>query len=96
MDECEPFQMLISYRAIDCAEYDDATRRMPHLCPLVQAGDWRTGQELISGAAASEDIETLAISQRGRAMLDTLAASVEAWAGDAERRMAAAVLGGSF
>ena len=87
--------MLISYRAIDCAEYDEAARRTPHLCPLVQAGDRRTGQQLMRDAVADSEVcmEVLAASPGGRAMLDTLAASVEAWAGDAERRAPAAGLG---
>ena len=85
-------QMLISYRAITCTEYDEAARRTPHRCPLVQAGDWRTGQQLMLDAAADSvvGIAELAASPGGRAKLDTLAASVEAWAGDAERRAPAA------
>ena len=80
--------MLLSYRAITCAEYDEAARRTPHLCPLVQAGDMRTGQQLIRDAAADSEVAIveLAASPGGRAMLDALAASVEAWAGDMERR----------
>ena len=81
--------MLISYRAIDCAEYDEAARRKPHLCPLVHAGDWRSGHQLIRDVAADSEMgmEVLASSPGGRAKLEMLAASVEVWAGCAELRL---------
>ena len=74
------------FRAITPAEYDEAARRTPHLCPLLLAGDRRSGQRLLDDAAqgASGPMASLAASRAGRAMLDALAASVEEWAGEAE------------
>jgi hypothetical protein len=49
-------------RLISPADYDDATRRRPELCPLFYMGDRRSGQELLNGfdTDAAVSIATLA------------------------------------
>ena len=51
-------------------------------------GDRRSGLQLLRDAVADSmlGIEDLAGSAAGRAKLDTLAATVEEWAGEVERR----------
>ena len=85
--------MFISYRVISPEEYDWATEHKPHLCPLVFAGDRRTGLQLLRDAAAesAQSMESLACSPGGQAKLDTLAASVESWAEELEQRVVSAL-----
>ena len=81
-----PAQVSSVFRAITPAEYDEAARRTPHLCPLLLAGDRRSGQQLLDDGAegASGAMAALVAGRAGRAMLDTLAAAVEVWATEAE------------
>jgi hypothetical protein len=79
-------QLQISYRRICPEEYDEAVQRIPHQCPLLLAGDWRTGAQLLADAKAdaAHTIASLAAGRAGRAALDALTASVERWVVEAE------------
>ena len=74
-------QVRLYFRRICPEEYDEAVRRVPHQCPLLLAGDWRTGAQLLADAKAdaAQTIASLAAGRAGRAALDALAASVERW-----------------
>ncbi len=60
---------------------------MPNQCPLLLAGDWRTGVQLLADAPADSayTIAALAAGRAGRAALDALATSVERRAEEMER-----------
>ena len=81
--------MRILYRIIAPAEYDEALRRTPHLCPLALAGDLRPGRRLLDDAAADSagGMASLTGSVGGRAALSALAANIEAAAAAAEIRV---------
>ena len=67
-------------RAVSPALYDEVARHSPQLCPLVLAGDLRSGQELLKSARADslQTIESLVSSRKGRIMLSKLAEHIEA------------------
>ncbi len=67
-------------RAVSPDVYDEAARTSPERCPLVLAGDLRSGQELLKGARADsmQTIESLVASRKGRMMLNALAEHIEA------------------
>jgi hypothetical protein len=79
-------QIRFSSRRISPEEYDDAVQRVPHQCPLLLAGDWRTGAQLLADAPAdsAQTIAALTAGRAGRAALDALAASVERRAAEME------------
>ena len=78
-------------RVITPEEYDAAVHSTPHLCPLLLAGDWRTGRQLLADAPADseETMASLVASRRGARQLASLASAVEGWAAEAEGRLAA-------
>ena len=60
--------------------YDEVARDSPQLCPLVMAGDLRSGSELLKSARADslQTIESLVSSRKGRIMLNRLTEHIEA------------------
>ncbi len=73
-------QLRQSFRVITAAEYDDAVRRTPNLCPHVLFGDYRSGQQLLNAAHADAamGMEQLRRTLRGRAKLETTTLHMEA------------------
>ncbi len=80
-------QVQVYFRRICPEEYDEAVRRVPNQCPLLLAGDWRTGAQLLADAKSDtvQTIASLAAGRAGWAVLDALATSVERWAAEVER-----------
>jgi hypothetical protein len=79
-------QIRLSFRRISPEEYDEAVQRVPHQCPLLLAGDWRTGAQLLADAPVDsmQTIEALVAGRAGRAALDALAASINRRAEETE------------
>ena len=77
-------------RVITPEEYDAAVHSTPHLCPLLLAGDWRTGRQLLADAPSDseETMASLVASRRGAGLLGSLASAVEGLAVEAEARLA--------
>ena len=69
-------QINISIRNIDPMEYDSAAAHSPQCCPLVLAGDRRSGQSLLDGAAADSAVTicSLVQSAEGRKIVSNVAA----------------------
>ncbi len=72
-------QAKLACRVVTPQEYDEASLRHPHCCPLVMMGDRRSGQQLLDSAAEDleQSMEFLANSPEGRARLDCLAEHLE-------------------
>ena len=69
-------QINISIRNIDPMEYDSAAAHSPQCCPLVLAGDRRSGQSLLDDAAADSAVTicSLVQSAEGRKIVSNVAA----------------------
>ena len=59
-------------RVISPRQYDEAAEQTPHLCPLIMAGDLRSGQTLLDNARTdfNSTIESLSQNKKGRQRLD--------------------------
>jgi hypothetical protein len=74
MRECASVQTRTLTRVITADEYDAAARLSPHLCPLIAAGDRRTGRELLASTAADARLSVAAVASTaaGRAELERI------------------------
>ncbi len=72
-------QLKYCIRAVSPVVYDEAVQCSPERCPLVLAGDLRSGRELLKSARADsmQTIESLVSSRKGRIMLIKLAEHIE-------------------
>ena len=72
-------QVMVVCRVVTPQEYDEATLRRPHCCPLWLMGDHRSGQQLIDSAAEDfqQTMASLACSPEGRARLEGIAGHLE-------------------
>ncbi len=75
-------QLKYCIRAVSPEIYDEVARCSPERCPLVWAGDLRSGHELLKSARADsmQTMDSLATSRKGRVMFSRLAEHVEAQA----------------
>jgi hypothetical protein len=73
-------QLKNHFRVITPEEYDVAVQRDSMCSPLTATGDHRPGYRLLAEAESDSrlTIADLAASRAGRALLDTIAATIEA------------------